>query len=327
MNKVALIIIYNHQYNKNIGVIENVYKNRFSNIYHLVPFYNGDKDNVIPVYENSFYFQGYVSQGFTAYFKKEYEHYIFIGDDLILNPIIDESNYTEHFKLKSNTCFISGFIPLHEMEGKWWSNSITKKNNLVFIGNWWQRISYAYNFNQNVLGLEINNQLPDYDTAKDLFKKFNLEIKPLNFNHIWQPPISIKDFARRILNDKYYFYRYFYWVLTNKKFRLPYPLVASYSDIFVISSDAIKNFCHYCGVFATTKLFVEIGLPTSLVLSAQEIVTEKDLELQGCALWPSIENDTIKKFESKTLDTFLIEFPKGNLYLHPIKLSKIKLEK
>ena len=78
MNKVALIIIYNHKFDRNIDILENIYKDRFSNIYHLVPFYTGDKSNVISVYENSHYFQGYVAQGFKSYFKEEFEHYFFI---------------------------------------------------------------------------------------------------------------------------------------------------------------------------------------------------------------------------------------------------------
>jgi len=105
---VALIIIYNHQYNKNIEILEQIYKGRFSNIYHLVPFYNGEKPNVIPVYENSYYFQGYVAQGFKSYFRKDYAHYFFIADDLILNPIIDETNYTSYLNLNSNSCFLVG---------------------------------------------------------------------------------------------------------------------------------------------------------------------------------------------------------------------------
>ncbi len=58
MSKIALVIIYNHQYNKNIDILERIYKGRFSHIYHLIPFYQGDKENVIPVYDASLYFQG-----------------------------------------------------------------------------------------------------------------------------------------------------------------------------------------------------------------------------------------------------------------------------
>lgn len=77
MSEVALIVIYNHQYNKNIDSVEKIYKGRFSNIYHLMPFYEGDKANVIPVCENSFYFQGYISQGYNTFFKEKYAHYFF----------------------------------------------------------------------------------------------------------------------------------------------------------------------------------------------------------------------------------------------------------
>ena len=78
MSDVALIIIYNHRYDKNISVLEKLYNSRFSDIYHLVPFYDGNKTNVIPVYENSFYFQNYVAQGLKSYFNEKYKHYFFI---------------------------------------------------------------------------------------------------------------------------------------------------------------------------------------------------------------------------------------------------------
>jgi hypothetical protein len=39
--KVALLVIYNHRYDKNITRVEALYKKRFSHIYHVVPFYDG----------------------------------------------------------------------------------------------------------------------------------------------------------------------------------------------------------------------------------------------------------------------------------------------
>jgi hypothetical protein len=108
MSNVALIIVYNHQYNANIDILENMYSKRFRNIFHLVPFYRGDKHNVISVYENSFYFQGYVSQAFKVFFSSNFEHYFFIGDDLILNPLINQENYKFFFKLKKDSSFFIG---------------------------------------------------------------------------------------------------------------------------------------------------------------------------------------------------------------------------
>ena len=320
MNKVALIIIYNHKYDKNIEVLERIYRDRFSNIYHLVPFYKGNRPNVIPVYENSYYFQGFLAQGFRSFFKEAYDHYFFIADDLILNPIIDENNYTKHLKLNKNTCFLPGFITLHD------------KNSL------WTRIHSAFDFNIDIQGLEVKNELPDYNAAMLAFNKFGLEIKPINFDLIWRKPKSLRKWIKRIITDKTYLFRFFSNQLKSKNYNLSYPMVASYSDIFVVSSDSIKQFCQHCGVFAATNLFVEIGLPTSIVLSAQEIVTEKDLEFQGKALWPDgqvrlacvseLAKDDYKELEkfNYNLKELLETFPENYLYLHPIKLSKWKTE-
>lgn len=312
MNKVALIIIYNHKFDRNIDILENIYKDRFSNIYHLVPFYTGDKSNVISVYENSHYFQGYVAQGFKSYFKEEFEHYFFIGDDLIINPIINEDNYAEHLKLKANTCFLPGFISLHDKKSLW------------------GRVQDAFKFNIGLSGVEIKNELPTYDDAMLAFNKLGLELKPISFDLINRKPNSLVAFAKKIVKDKTYVFKY----LKNKNYNLPYPMVGSYSDIFVVSSDSIKLFAHYCGVFAATNLFVEIGLPTAMVLSAKEIVTEKKLQLQGKALWPDgyvrmdgsseYAKDDFKELEEYNfnLKKLLENFPENYLYLHPVKLSK-----
>ena len=312
MNKVALIIIYNHQYNKNIDVLERIYKDRFSNIYHLVPFYNGEKQNVIPVYESSYYFQGYVAQGLKSYFKEDYTHYFFVADDLLLNPIINEFNYSEHLKLNPDTSFSPAFITLHARD------------------HYWLRAGEAFRWRLNVRGVEAKNQLPDNEKALEKFQQFDLKIEPLRFNQIWKTPSSLRDWIRIFKNRRIIFnviisFRFFISKLTKKKYYLPYPIVGSYSDIFVVSSDSIKQFCNYCGVFSATRLFVEVGLPTSLVLSAKEIRTEKDLKFKGKALWTKEQYGELDRY-GNSLKNLLAEFPSNYLYLHPIKLSKWNTE-
>jgi len=285
--------------------LENIYNERFSYIFHLVPFYNGSKSNVIPVYENSHYFQGYIAQGFKNYFNDSFTHYFFIGDDVLLNPIINENNYEKHLKLNSETSFLPGFISFHETNG------------------FWDRSPEAYYYKPKISGIEINNQLPNYETSMQKFNHHNLTIKPLNFDQITKKKEFPKNFKIGRL------FAYIKWKINriknrNTKYNLAYPLVGSYSDIFVVSSKSIKQFCHYCGIFAVTKLFVEIGLPTALVLSSDEIVTEKDLKLQGRALWVKEDFEILNKYNNQ-LDKILVDFPKEYLYLHPIKLSKWKI--
>lgn len=43
MTHICLVIIYNHRFEKNIDILERIYKERFAAIYHLVPFYEGRK--------------------------------------------------------------------------------------------------------------------------------------------------------------------------------------------------------------------------------------------------------------------------------------------
>lgn len=301
---VALVIIYNHQFLQNIEVLERLYQDRFTAIYHLVPFYRGEKENVIPVYENSFYFQGYVAQGVHRFFRREYRHYFFIADDLVLNPLIDETNYTHFLKLNASACFLPELVLLHEVK------------------SWWERIPEAYHYRRNTYGVEVMGLLPDYPQAIEKFRQFNLEVKPVRFDQVWKKPTNWKDWTSTLRADKKYLFRraknYF---SEGGLCPLSYPLVGSYSDIFVISAATIKAFSHYCGIFAATNLFVELAIPTALVFSATEIVTEKSLELQGEALWTQEQYKILDRYQNR-LSQLLADFPVGRLYVHPVKLSQ-----
>jgi hypothetical protein len=303
MNNVVLIIIYNHQYNQNIDKLEVIYGKRFSNIYHLVPFYTGDKSNVISVYENSEHFQGYVAQGLKSFFRKEFEHYFFIADDLLLNPIINQSNYTTHFNLNSNTCFMPDIFPLHEVK------------------NHWVGLIRAYYYNMDITGIEAKNQMPDYNKALQKFTEFGIEIKSLKFDDIWTRPAPTPSKILTIFKNILYIWRQQKSKIKKKEYHLTYPMVGGYSDIFIISADIIELFAHYCGVTAATRLFVEVGIPTCMVLLTKDIVTERQLALKGKTLWTESDHQILKKYNSE-LSSLLNDFPDNTLYIHPIKLSK-----
>ncbi|WP_114939276.1 MULTISPECIES: hypothetical protein [Mucilaginibacter] len=302
MDEVALIIIYNHQYNSNIEILEKLYNGRFTNIYHIVPFYTGDESNVIPVYENSYYFQGYVAQAFKSFYKSTYKHYFFVADDLLLHPQINQDNYREYFKVDDTTCFIPGFSNLHDVQGP----------------RPWHRVADAFYWNIKQVGVEATSFWPDNETSRKAFKKFNLDLKPLKFSQIWPTPQSLGDWFSM---PKKHLIRYLKNRLLNQQHQLAYPLVAAYSDIFIVSADAIASFVNYCGVTAVTRLFVEVGLPTSMVLAADKIITENDLPLKGRTLWTPADFKFLEPY-NQNLNNLLQNFPEQTLYIHPIKLSK-----
>lgn len=319
MGRVALVVIYNHRYDGNISIIEELYGGRFSNIFHLVPFYDGDRQNVIPVYENSFRFQGYIAQGLNLFFKPEFEHYLFIADDLVLNPVINETNYRGFFGLDADSSFIPHLISLHEMR------------------NYWTRTREAYEFSVKKKGVEIANELPGYKEALMSFAAHGLMIKPLRHRQVFlSPGLSVKAWLRLLVHKQKQLLHLLSDRFMKWEYNLSYPLAGSYSDICAVSAGIVKRFCHNCGVFASAGLHAELAIPTALILSTDHIVTEKDLALRGRALWPDGwnrlhgEND-LAHDERKELDKYnndlnklLENFPEKHMYLHPVKLSKWK---
>jgi hypothetical protein len=306
MVKPCLIIVFNHRYDKNIPVLEKIYAGRFSHIYFLVPFYDGAHPNVIPVYESSHYFQSFFAQGYSHFFKEEFTHYIFAGDDCILNPLLNEHNFLEETGLGENTDFIPEFIQFHKLKGKAWWHSFK-----------------GIDFFSNRKGAEIRRELPSRDEAVERFRKHGLDVQPVTLENIFgdKTPSSKKWL-------EYFFFKQYHWQFKWKSYKkggrleLPYPVAGSYADLVVVTRESIYNFCRYCGIMAAAGLFVEIAIPTSLLLSSEKIKQEKDLRLQGKALWTTHEVEAVETENDRKLSSFLANFPARQLFYHPVKLSK-----
>lgn len=79
MSRVCLSIIFNHKYDINIPLLERMYNKRFSSLFYIVPFSSGkiegvSSNRIIPVYETSYCFQGYISQAYERIKNNNYTH-------------------------------------------------------------------------------------------------------------------------------------------------------------------------------------------------------------------------------------------------------------
>lgn len=287
--KVALLVIYNHRFDKNIPIVQRLYSKRFSNIYHIVPFYDGKVEgaNVIPVYESSYYFQGYISQAYSHISGMGYTHFLIIADDLILNPEINEHSLWEKVGISDKDCFVP-------------AEPIVLQEHKDFWSPLWEGLKYKV----NISGVEVKNILPSREEALVRFKHHNIPTTPV--------PYSIL------------FRHWKYFLLAIKKIpwnrRLNYPLVGCYSDTFLVTADVMDNFCKYCGAFAATNLFVELAIPTSLVLSTNNLKFDKDIKLHYGAFWPNTIG-FLDKYEN-SLDKLINDYPEDMFFVHPVKLSK-----
>lgn len=212
--ELCFVLVYNNRFDENTEKLEKIYGTRFKNIFHLMPFYDGDKPNVIPVYEDSLMFQGYFAQAYKSIFDDRYSHYIFCADDLLLNTRINEINLLHELKLKENSGYIKNLNALSDMSFEWWHFRRS-----VSVWFWARRtgiLDYYY------------KQLPDKKAAFELFKSRGLEMKPITLNHLKDAKGGYGYGRSRVLHSSAFMLNH------RKDTSLPYPLAASYADFIVV---------------------------------------------------------------------------------------------
>ncbi|MDR0560037.1 MAG: hypothetical protein LBG92_07680 [Prevotellaceae bacterium] len=310
MSKIALFVIYNHRYDRNIPIIENLYKKQFSHIFHLMPFYEGEQENVLPVYESSYRFQSYIAQAYNTLNIKHlnkwggvnFTHYFIISDDALMNPNINENNLFEFLCIDEQSCYLKDF------------RDVRQKNP-------WSQVYAPLLYKIRQKGVEVADILPSAQQAAAKFAEHALDI-----------PDKVK-YARLLTYPFWYFrHKWMRNVLKSLKLllqftfrsrKIAYPLIWGGADYALIPASTMPKFCTYCGAFAATGLFVEYAIPTALVLSAEKIVTEAQTGKH------SIFNDgkKIKSIELQydfKLDMLVRNFPENVPFIHPVKLSKWK---
>lgn len=296
--KIALLIIYNHRYDKNIARIEKIYAGRFTHIYHLVPFYDGHQENVIPVYDNSFQFQGYISQAYPHLTSLGFTHFVAVADDMVINPQLDEKNFFDMSGIAIDACFVHELNDARSLNRKWWHTKDVIRFSV---------------FNR---GVELDNILPSTEQALHALKAHGFTTRLVSewpYSKLRRP---VKEFLLGI--------RRLVWFRLFGKVYYRYPLIGGYSDLIVIPGDVMPAFCQYCGAFAAARLFVEIAIPTSMVLCCDKVETISDIKMNKSLLLPRDKSRDFLQQYNFSYDKLINEFPQDMLYIHPVKLSKWK---
>lgn len=295
--KIALLVLYNHHYTKNIDRTEEIYRGKFSHIFHLIPFYRGNKENVIPVYENSIQFQSYIAQAYQRIKGHGYTHYFVVADDMIINPAINEENLFQFIGMPEDASYITDVmdyksfpyrVPLFEKTKRW--------------------------------SIEVQNILPSRDEAIKVMRSFGLHVMPSRV-------YAIKYLLRYVLKlDWRRVYHALYYLVRKNKPSI-YPALWSYSDIIIVPSQYMEDFATYSGAFAGLDIFVEQAIPIALFLCSPKIYMCKDTKLHSINQLYSLGKQGQKDFEDRyefKLENLLRNFPKDLFFVHPIKLSKWK---
>ncbi len=85
----------------------------------------------------------------------------------------------------------------------------------------------------------------------------------------------------------------------------------------------MRRFAHLCGVFAAMGLFVEVAIPTALVLACDRIVQEHETRWRGVEVWAEEKVALQNQHVGMDLRNVIGSYGRNQLYLHPVKLSAL----
>lgn len=318
--KTALIVLFNHNYEKNIDIIKKIYNKRFSQLKIIMPFYYGNDADVIGVYGNSFIFHTYITQAKKALMELECDDFLIIGDDLLLHPDITEENIHEKMNIPDGAFYID-------------------KVENVSTCQFQRPLLEASRFSTRYPGLDksANRYVPTYDEAYSILSKKGL-ISQTSLS-VWKPfyplfePFNLKNVQK---NYKIFKARVWHFLkviqFRLKPVKMPYPFVFGYSDILLIPREKMTDWTRYLEVFATWNMFVEMAIPTAMLLLPEATISyAANHSFKTGNVWYPQDPKHFKKIStlidnlvrsSDTIEDFARHYPKEYLYLHPVKLSR-----
>jgi len=294
MANICLSFVFNNQFERNIPKLRKFYDDRFSTIRYLSPFSKSTESDIIPIFEASIHFQGYFAQAFR-HLPRNCDYYVFCGDDLILNPSLNEDNLINALNC-DDSAYIKYLNPI-------WEHSFS-----------WHKFEECNRFTENEYTIPYQILLPSRNKLLKIYENHGLYYRNLGFH-------NFKGVKEKIITTNRIKSGISYFLKNGNKRFVNYPLVEGYSDLIVIPHDHLELFCHYCGIFAAMNLWVDAAVATALILSGSEIKTEKDCNYSGTEYWSGDEIINRLKTINYKLDKIGEIFDKEELYIHPIKLS------
>jgi hypothetical protein len=297
---LCLVHVFNHRYEANLDKLDAIYSQRFSRRRAVMPFYSGGRPDVAAVHESSFCFQGYLAQAFPHYASDDVSHYVFLADDMVLHPSLNEDNLAAELGLTPRAGYLKS---------------------LTGVGNQpleWPHLRRALDPFLHRNGVEWAGLLPSADEAAGRLEAQGIDVG----EHTWADVRRL--LRRRRLRDPHTEWALRYVAAGRGRRRPPYPLVIGYSDLVVVPAVSIDAFVRVCGVLAAMGVFVEAAIPTAMLLTTSEVRTEAEIRWKGREIWSAAEEAALVTEHGASFRRLADSFPSDQLYVHPVKLSKWK---
>ncbi len=297
----CLVHVFNHRFEKNIAKLRLLYEGRFPANRFLVPYYAGNDEDVIRVESGSYCFQAYFPQGLARYFDPAFTHYVFLADDLLLNPSLNVETLDKALRVTAGSAYIKSLRALGEASLSWAPHLFGARG--------------CFHSDQ----FDWASELPSRTAAERRFADHGLPMRPVT----WR---NLRGFDGRWRLYPKFFRQVVRLMRARGRIEFPYPAAMGYSDLVVVPADRIHEFCRVCSVFASMHLFAEVAIPTALVLTCDEIVHEARTAVHGVELWDTAEVAALRERHGGSLARLVGQLGGDTLYVHPVKLSQWELD-
>jgi hypothetical protein len=302
MSSVCLVVLFNHKFERNLVMLDELYRGRFSSVVYVMPFYTGNRPDVIPVYASSYVFQSYLTQARPRIEATGRDVFVVVADDMLLNPSLNEDNILTELKLEEGQAYIQELKPLSEAPPVW---------------RW--RIPSFQSFKRQRY-VEFHDEIPTVEQAIDLLARHGVRYRALSRREL--VPNLIWDLRQDRISV--FFDNLVFWLIHLGGRTRQYPFLWAFSDFLVLPRKGFDRFCHLSGAFAAAGTFVETTIPTVVALTYDRIRVERDTRWKSENL--ILAEDVQQRMEKAdfNLKRLLAAMPQDMLYWHPIKFSKLK---
>ena len=117
--KPCLVVVFNHRFEANLPKLRALYRNRFERVHYLMPFYQGNEPDVSAVFDSSARFQNFFPQALPDFRRQDATHYVFIADDLLLDPALNDDTLLPTLGVEPDGGYIKELIAVSDDTFDW----------------------------------------------------------------------------------------------------------------------------------------------------------------------------------------------------------------
>jgi hypothetical protein len=306
--KVTACIMFNHPHPSNIPFLREVYSRMFDDVLFVQPLVSSLDSDVHTSYRGSYAFHGMIVDIAKILLDRGSDYFLFIQDDVLLNPLFTAPQLIGRLGVKDNGAFVHRLLPVIGDAQDWgWTSG--------FI---WKLFYPMNHISGSGVGA-LSSYFPDAEeTRQRLESQYGFSFSPITYDrsrptiihHVVGNPSHSETIERNVLDGV------FATAQGASYMHLPFPFCSGNCDFLALDRKTLKAAIPMLGITAAANLFVEIALPTAIIVAANHVVMSKDVGLSAELLWTEDERNCIND------DNIARRFCEDLLFVHPIKLSK-----